>query len=255
MDNLSKVSIIMPAYNAARFISQSIQSVIDQTYKDWELIIIDDCSTDNTLDIINQFLNDCRIKVYKNQSNSGVSYSRNHGIKLAKNELISFLDSDDLWLKDKLAKQISSVSQGYNFVHTSVAYINDKGQKYRGKYIVPKLLNFKKLLLHNSISCSSVLTRREYLQKHEMSNDKIHEDYSVWLRILRDGVTAIGIQEPLIIYRLYKTSKSGNKLKSFKMSFGVHRQIGHNIIQSLFFTTTHLIGSIFKYKKIGKIIP
>jgi teichuronic acid biosynthesis glycosyltransferase TuaG len=244
----------MPAYNASSFISQSIQSVIDQTYKHWELIIIDDCSTDNLLGNIYQFCNDVRIKVYKNKTNSGVSYSRNRGIKLAKNKLVAFLDADDIWLKDKLDKQITFINRGYNFVHTSVLYINDKGENYKGKYIVPKLLDYKKLLLHNSISCSSVLTRKEYLLKHEMSNDKISEDYSVWLRILRDGVVAIGIQEPLIIYRLYKSSKSGNKIKSFKMSFGVYRQIGHNIIVSLFFTTTHLIGSIFKYKKIGRII-
>lgn len=252
MDSLG-ISIIMPAYNASKYIEQSIQSVINQTYTNWELIIIDDCSTDGIDEIVRKYEVDIRIRFLKNQVNQGVSKTRNYGIREAKYDYVAFLDSDDVWLSEKLRLQVKKIEEGYSFIHTSVNYMNDSNIFYPGKYIVPDKLTYKKLLFHNKISCSSVLTKKEYLIKHKMFDDKIHEDYSTWLRILRDGVIAIGINEPLLNYRLYKTSKSGNKTKTFRMSYGVYRQVGFGNVSSLFFTITHIVGSVFKYWRIGRI--
>ena len=124
------VSIIMPSYNTAPYIAKSIQSVIDQTYKDWELIIVDDCSKDNTDEVIKPYLNDARIKYLENDRNSGAAVSRNRALREAKGRWIAFLDSDDLWMPKKLEKQIAFMEKnGYHFSYTNYSEIDMKGDK------------------------------------------------------------------------------------------------------------------------------
>lgn len=246
------VSIIMPAYNCQRYIENAIQSVISQTYNSWELIVIDDGSKDNTVRIIEELSKkDNRIRFYKNEKNLGVSETRNRGIALANGEWIAFLDSDDMWEVSKIEKQIKlSNKVGAEFIFTGSSFINESGIKYKGILRAPEKVNYKKLRTHNIISCSSVLIKKKFFQNIRMEKDDMHEDYAVWLRILRTGVYAYGINEPLLIYRISPNSKSGNKIKTIKMTYKVFRFIGMNPFGAAYFMCRHIIGSIKKYRRI-----
>jgi len=250
--NNDLVSVIMPAYNSEKYIVDAIESVLNQTYPDFELIVIDDGSKDRTFEIITFYSQkDSRVKVLQNDKNSGVSLTRNRGISLAKGEWIAFLDSDDIWAKEKLEKQIKCVhTQNADFVFTGVSYIDETGKPYNGIFEVPSKVSFEELLRQNVITCSSVLVKKIYFENIRMEKDEMHEDYAVWLRILRLGVTAYGINEPLLIYRISKNSKSGKKLKTCKMTYKVFRFIGINPVGSTYFMMQHISRSIVKYKKI-----
>lgn len=246
------VSVIMPAYNAGAYIEDAIKSVITQSYKEWELIVIDDCSRDNTVEIVERYKNeDSRVHLLKNVENSGVSKSRNEGIKFARGEWIAFLDSDDLWGIFKLEKQLHHANKtNSSFIFTGSSYINEKGIPFKGLFEVPEIVDFKKLKKHNVISCSSVLVKKLYLEDIKMENDKMHEDYAVWLRILKTGISAYGLNEPLLIYRLSTSSKSGNKFKTISMTYKVFRFIKMNPFSSMYYTSQHIGNSIKKYTKI-----
>ncbi|GAA0746447.1 glycosyltransferase family 2 protein [Clostridium oceanicum] len=248
----SLISIIMPAYNCEKYIEDAINSVILQTYNSWELIVIDDGSKDNTVNIIKELCNkDYRIRFYKNEKNLGVSETRNKGISLANGQWIAFLDSDDMWEVSKLEKQMIILNKmGAEFVFTGSSFINESGNYYNGIFEVPKKVNYKKLRIHNVISCSSVLLKKRFFKNIKMEKDDMHEDYAVWLRILRTGVEAYGINEPLLIYRISRNSKSGNKIKTIKMTYKVFRFIGINPIGSFYFMLRHVMGSIKKYQRI-----
>ncbi|MBT2686426.1 glycosyltransferase family 2 protein [Bacillus sp. ISL-37] len=248
------ISIIMPAYNCEKFIEEAITSVIEQTYKLWELIVIDDGSRDSTVKIIKKLSNkDLRIQFYKNEDNQGVSATRNRGISLANGDWIAFLDSDDIWEKTKLQKQMEyAKNTEAEFLFTGSSYINENGEFYQGKFEVPEQVSFEKLRLQNVISCSSVLIKRSFFDTIKMERDDMHEDYAVWLRVLQNGIIAYGLNEPLLIYRISRNSKSGNKLKTIKMTYKVFRFISVDPIRSIYYTVSHIIGSIKKYRKIIK---
>ncbi|WP_096203109.1 glycosyltransferase family 2 protein [Bacillus sp. FJAT-45350] len=256
MDKIQKsvlVTVIMPAYNSEKYIEESIESVLLQTYSNIELIVLDDGSTDNTIKIIEKLSSkDQRINLYKNERNLGVSETRNKGISMAKGEWIAFLDSDDIWEKTKLEKQMMyAEASNAEFLYTAVTYINEEGRAYSGQFKVPPKVSYKQLLRQNIITCSSVLLKKDFFKNIKMERDEMHEDYAVWLRILRTGVYAHGINEPLLIYRISKNSKSGNKVKTIKMTYRVFRFIGLNQLKSAYFTLRHVIGAFYKYKKIS----
>lgn len=246
------ISIVMPAYNCEKYIKDAIKSVMNQTYKNWELIVLDDGSKDNTVNIINGLAaQDKRIKFYQNEKNQGVSATRNRGVSLAQGEWIAFLDSDDMWKKEKLTKQMILKNKvNAEFVFTGSSYINEMGSSYKGIFEVPIQVDYKKLRTHNVISCSSVLVKKKFFQNIKMEKDDMHEDYAVWLRILKQGVTAYAVNEPLLIYRISRNSKSGNKFKTIEMTYKVFRFIGINPIGAAYFMTRHVIGSLMKYRKI-----
>ncbi|WP_079514395.1 glycosyltransferase family 2 protein [Rossellomorea marisflavi] len=246
------ISIIMPAYNSEKYILDSINSIIEQTYESWELIIVDDCSKDSTLSIINKYSEKYnQIHVYVNSNNEGVSASRNKGISNANGDWIAFLDSDDLWEKTKLQKQVKyAIDNEQDFIFTGASYINESGHPYDGIFEVPEIITYELLKLQNVISCSSVLIKKEYFNEIKMERDDIHEDYAVWLKILKKGTKAFGINEPLLIYRISSSSKSGNKIKTIKMTYKVFRFIGINPVGSLYYMVRHVLGALKKYKKI-----
>lgn len=252
INNEEFVSIVMPAFNCEKYIAESIKSVLAQTYKNWELIVIDDGSKDNTCEIIKEFAKkDPRIKPITNEKNIGVSATRNRGIDLALGDWIAFLDSDDIWSPTKLEKQIKIANEkSAEFIFTGSSYINDKSEPFRGIFEVPEKVSYKKLRNHNVISCSSVLLKKKYFNNIKMEKDEMHEDYAVWLRILKTGVIAYGVNEPLLIYRIYRNSKSGNKIKTIKMTYRVYRHIGINPVGAGYFMVRHVIASIKKYRRI-----
>ena len=255
-DSDELISIIMPAYNSDKYIAQAIDSVIQQTYQNWELIIIDDCSSDNTSGITEQKIEkDSRIRLIKNEQNLGVSATRNKGVALSRGEWVAFLDSDDLWEKSKLEKQMKLAQAApAEFVFTGSSFIDENGDSYEGILEVPDKVTYSRLKRHNIISCSSVLIKKHFFDKIKMEKDHMHEDYAFWLKVLKTGAIAYGVNEPLLIYRISKTSRSGNKLKTIKKTYQVFRNVGINPVGSVYYMTSHVISSVFKYKRIGRVI-
>lgn len=249
------ISIVMPAYNCEKYVAEAISSVRAQSYTKWELLVIDDGSVDRTRRIIAEYAHDdARITLLCNEENRGVSATRNRGIESAKGEWIAFLDSDDMWDPAKLEKQIRVARRNKaEFIFTGSAYINEAGQPFKGILSVPEQVSYEKLRYHNVISCSSALLKKRFLLETEMDGDDIHEDYAAWLRILRTGVIAYGVNEPLLIYRLYRNSRSGNKIRTFKKTYGVFRLIGIHPLGSAYFTVRHVLGAIKKYWGIYQI--
>ena len=252
------VSIVMPAFNAAAFISESIDSVLRQTYRDWELIIVNDCSSDSTSDIVRGYREqDPRIIILTNDRNQGVSMTRNRGVREAKGDWIAFLDSDDLWTPDKLERQMRLLHNGEengempDLVFTGSAFIDSSGRPASYCLEVPKRISYHELLKQNLISCSSVLVRKELVLKYPMEHDDMHEDYAVWLQILKNGGHAYGINHPLLIYRLSQSSKSGNKKKAAAMTYKVYRFMGLNPVQSFYYFCWYAYRNMKKYYAIA----
>lgn len=252
---MPKVSVVMPAYNASKTIKESILSVLNQTYEDFELIIVNDCSKDETKKIISEFVDkDNRVVCFDNEVNSGASYSRNRAISSAKGEWIAFLDSDDIWKNDKLEKQMKLIEcvPDATIVYTASSFINADGIAY--SYVLPaeKETTYKTLLKKNLISCSSAVVKASIMKSIKMPNDSMHEDYFVWLTILKSHSCAYGINEPLLIYRLSNNSKSSNRIKSAKMIYNTYRAVGYSRFISFCLTLRYSIHSITKRSKIYK---
>lgn len=247
------ISIIMPAYNAEKTIRDSIESILIQSYQNWELIVINDCSEDNTYAVILETAKkDCRIRTLDNPCNSGVSESRNLGIAAAQGVWIAFLDSDDIWKSDKLEKQVSLITEkkDADIVFTGSAFIDGLGKQSAYFLVVPSKISYHGLLKQNLISCSSVLVKKALVVKYPMKHDEMHEDYAVWLQILKNGGHAYGINEPLLLYRLSNDSKSSNKIKAARMTYKVYRHMGLSYFQSLYYFSWYTWRSLRKYYNI-----
>lgn len=248
------ISVIMPAYNAAKTIGRAIESVLEQTYKCLELIIIDDCSTDGSREIIKKYAEqDARIQILYNETNEGVSAVRNRGVNTARCNWIAFLDSDDYWLPTKLEAQMYAVSKNENcaLCFTASAFIDSKGHSSDYVLQVPEQVTYTHLLSQNIISCSSVLARREDLLAHPMvCNAMIHEDYAVWLSLLNEYPYAIGINKPLLVYQVSAESKSGNKLRAAQMQWNTYRYCRVPIQKSMTSFAIYVVRNLKKYYKI-----
>ncbi len=246
------VSIIMAAYNAEKTIATAIKSVLAQNFTDWELLVINDCSKDNTSSVVRDFTEkDDRIQLLENEVNSGVSLSRKRGMEAARGEWIAVLDSDDVWAPDKLEKQIALADgTGAKLVFTGSAFMDDNGDKLDWQLHVPAVLTYRQLLKQNLVSNSSVLVKRELYQKHYAVGDNMHEDFAVWLGITKEGYHAYGIDEPLLIYRLARESKSSNKLKAAEMNWRTYRYIGLNIFCAAYYMCWYVVKSLLKYRHL-----
>lgn len=248
------VTIIMPAYNAEKYMVAAIESVVNQTYQDWELIIIDDCSTDNTLNVADKYAkNDNRIKILKNDRNIGVGATRNRGIKEATSKWIAFLDSDDIWEADKLEKQLLLALEKENasLFYTGSGFIQESGERIDYIMHVPTSINRKRLLKQNLISCSSVLVKKDVMKMNLMpEQSNLHEDYTSWLRILDNEDFAYGIDEPLLIYRIAEGSKSRNKFKAAKMNWNAYRFAGLKPVVAAYYMCWYALKSLKKYSHL-----
>lgn len=214
MENL--VSIIMPSYNTGRFIKESIESVLSQTYSNWELIIVDDCSCDDTDDIVSPYLADSRIIYLKNEKNSGAAVSRNRALTEAKGKWIAFLDSDDLWAPEKLEKQIAFMTEnGYKFTYTDYnIQLNGKWLPY--VYYGPSVVNKRKMKNYCYFSTITVMYDREYVGLIHIKPIRKNNDYAMWLRII-EKTTCYRLPECLSSYIKHDGSiSSGSKLKLIK---------------------------------------
>lgn len=232
---MNKVSVIMPAYNNEGFISQSIKSVIKQSYTNWELIIVDDCSTDNTYAYAKKFSEcDERIFVYQLEANSGSpSAPRNFAMSKSTGDYLAFLDSDDIWLEEKLEVQISyMVSESVDFSYSSFDIVNSEG-RFLSSYI-PGLgsVGYKDLLVDNVIGCSTAVVKKSCVKNKFI--DAGHEDFAFWLSILKDGNKAhLCGHQSLALYRIVNESRSSNKLNAITSLFKLYREIeGFSIMSS-----------------------
>jgi teichuronic acid biosynthesis glycosyltransferase TuaG len=215
------VSIIMPSYNCEQFISETIASVLSQTYKNWELNIVDDRSTDSSIYIINDFIkDDKRIKLILNDKNEGAAVSRNKAIEHANGKYIAFLDSDDLWNADKLQKQISFMSSN-NLACTYSAYekIDEEGNSLNTTIIPPEKLDYLAMLKENQIGCLTAIYDQEILNKHYMPLIRKRQDYGLWLSILK--ITPYAYKAPGVLakYRIRENSVSSSKIGLLKYNF------------------------------------
>lgn len=241
------VSVIMPAYACQDTIGQAIESVLEQDVP-LELIIVNDCSPDQLDTVIAPYLEDERVVYVTNSSNQGVAASRNRGISLARGEYIAFLDSDDWWLPGKLSCQLKRLSEtGTVLCSTGRALRSFEGNDMERYIPVREKITYRNLLTHNSIACSSVVVKKSVIEEFPMEHDECHEDYITWLSILKKYGSASGINEPFLQYRMSKNSKSGNKLKSAKMTFQVYRHMGYGWFQSCLCFCSYAIHGIIKY--------
>lgn len=227
------VSIITPTYNSSNYIGETIESIISQTYSNWELIITDDCSHDDTVDIVNLYAEkDSRIKLLQLTENLGAGIARNTSIKYSKGQYIAFCDSDDLWIKTKLEKQLDFLkTKNIYFTYSSYHIISETGAHIRSK-IVPEKINYTSSLFENHIGCLTVLYDQEKLGKRYMNKIKKRQDYLHWLKILKEIRHTKGIKEPLALYRNHNNSISENKLSLISYNFKVYRLLNFNSLTS-----------------------
>jgi glycosyltransferase involved in cell wall biosynthesis len=244
------VSIITPLYNAEKYISNTIESVINQEYNNWELIIINDCSKDKGPEIIKNYQNqDKRIKIINLEKNSGAAVARNVGIENAKGNFIAFIDSDDIWEKTKLKEQISfMLDNNYNFSYTDYIQIDEKGNELR-IIKTPKILTYKKQLLYNHIGTSTVIYNQKILGKIYMPKLRKRQDYAMWLRILKNHSKGYGLNKILTKYIIRRDSISSNKMNLIKYNWEMYRNSEEfGIIKSSFYLFTDILSKILKIK-------
>jgi len=231
------VSIITPAYNCAKYISATVISVLKQDYNNWELIIIDDFSTDNTKEIIQEFVEkDKRIKYFLLESNYGTATARNKGIEQANGHYIAFLDSDDLWVENKLSNQIKFMeSNTYAFTCTDYEQINEEGQLLNKRIKTKSKTNYNGVLLSCPVGNSTVIYDVSKLGKFKIPNIRKRNDDALWLQILKKEKYIYGLGEVLMYYRVRHNSISSNKFKLIKYHWKLYRDIERlSIIRSIF---------------------
>lgn len=246
------VSIITPTYNSALYVSETLDSIIAQTHTDWELILTDDCSTDETWDIVQGYAErDPRIRIFRLQENSGTAVARNNSIKHANGRYIAFCDSDDLWVAEKLERQIAFM-QEYDLALTYSAYrkIMEDGTA-RGIVYPPKILKYPDLLKSNYIGCLTAIYDVDKLGKVYMPNFRKRQDYGLWLEIFkRIGSTKGMHKDVLALYRVRNESLSGNKLKASYYHFIILREVvGLSSLKAAYYFALYSFHGVLKYLK------
>lgn len=246
------ISIIMAAYNAEKTIEQAINSVLSQTYTNFELLVVNDCSKDRTVELVKDIVaKDSRVRLISNVKNSGVSYTRKHGLEEAKGDWIAILDSDDAWEPEKLEKQIELQRRtNADLLFTGSAFMDSEGHPIDWYLHAPKEVTYRQLLKQNVLSNSSALVRKELYAKHYAIGDGMHEDFAIWLSILKKGTKACGVDEPLLIYRIAKSSKSGNKVKAARMNWNTYRHVGLNLMEAIYYECWYIFNGIRKYRNL-----
>ena len=243
----SLVSIIMPNYNGAKYISEAIESVISQTYLFWELIIIDDCSTDNSINIIEEYVAKHKsIKLIRLLKNSGAAIARNIGIENAVGRYIAFLDCDDIWLPYKLEKQLDFMNNNNLAMTFSSYYVINEIGEIKGVRTIKERITYKDLLKTNWIGNLTGIYDTQKVGKVYMENVK-YEDYTLWLKILKKVEYAFGIDEPLAKYRVLPNSYSSNKFRAMKWTWNIFRRIEKlELLPSVYYLANYIYYGIKK---------
>ncbi len=231
------VSIITPCYNSKAFLDECITSVLNQSYQNWEMLIIDDNSSDNSSILIKSFSKqDDRIKPIFLKNNLGPAMARNHAISKAKGKYIAFLDSDDFWLPDKLNIQINFMKKNnYSFVFSSYSVIPSDMTKQKYLISVPNKISYKDYLKNTIIGCLTVVINKEKFKKIEMPDLRSSHDMALWLDLLKEEEFAFGIQQELAVYREHKSSNTSNKFRAVYDVWNVYRKHERlNVLKSIY---------------------
>ncbi len=269
------ISVVIPSYNSGKYLIKAVDSALIQD-ADKEIIIIDDCSSDESIYYfvknykkdfepeselvrIGEYphtvlywkglIGDTPVTVLKNTVNLGVAKTRNTGVEIATGEYIAFLDSDDWWVEGKLGRQERWMKKtGAVLCNTAREIMDADGTPVGNIIHTPKTITLKHLMKTNYINCSSVMVKREVMLKYPMEHPDAHEDYLTWLRILRDYEKAVGIDEPLLKYRLSKGGRSRNKLRAAKMTYKTYRYAGFGTLKASFMMIAYTYNGLKKYK-------
>ena len=253
------VSIIMPSYNTAKYIAAAIVSVQNQTYTNWELVVVDDYSTDDTDKVVKPLLSDARIRYLKNEKNSGAAVSRNRALRESKGKWIAFLDSDDIWVPEKLEKQIRFMEQnGYAFTYTDyMIQLNGTWLPYI--YTGPSVVNRRKMYDYCYFSTITVMYDREKIGLIQIENLRKNNDYAMWLQVIEKS-DCYRLPECMSYYIKHEGSvSSGKKWKLIKWHYKLfHDGLHKSPLISAFLTVRNVFFGVIKkikYKKKTEVIP
>ena len=247
----SLVSIITPSFNSEKFISETIISVQNQTYTNWEMMIVDDCSSDKTVQIIQSFIDeDPRIHLIQLNKNAGAAKARNFGIEKITGKYMTFLDADDIWFSDFIESSIKTIKQtGINFVFSSYKRSNENLEFVYSDFIVPKKVTYTDILKTNSISCLTAFINVETLGIKKMPDILKRQDMGLWLKYLKEIPFSYGIQEPKAIYRIRQNSLSRNKRNLLKYQWQFYYKVEKlGLFPSIYYMLHWMIRGFLKYR-------
>lgn len=245
------ISIITPMYNSEMFIIQTIESVLSQTYTEWEMIIVDDASSDNSVNVVREYMkHNSRIKLIALEQNAGPAVARNKAIFEAKGKYIAFLDSDDYWDAQKLEKQIAFMQRNQiAFSFTNYFSVEEQTQKILQTIVAPKKIDYKTLLKKNTIGCLTVIYDTDVLGKIFMPLILKRQDYALWLKILKQIPYGYGMNEPLAYYNVRNISISSNKLTTSLYNWKLYREIEKlPLHKAIYYFGWYIYKSFLKYK-------
>jgi teichuronic acid biosynthesis glycosyltransferase TuaG len=241
------VSVVIPIYNCSEFIEQAIESVINQGIN-FEIIAVEDPSNNSSKDIIHHYMKSYNITYVENSKRMGPAKNRNIAISKATGDYIAFLDADDWWRDEKISKQLSLIQEkGVQLVYTGRELVHHNGTSTGRVMQAPTVVTFKQLLKGNVISCSSVLMQTKVAREFPQHSDEYHEDYIMWLEILRKYGEAYGINEPLLMSRLSIGGKSRSKRKSAMMTLGSYKVMGIGFLKRYYYFICYALNGVKKY--------
>lgn len=243
-----KVSIIVPMYNAEKFIGKTIESVLAQTYQNWEMLIMNDVSTDNSLAIVSLYAKkDERIKIVNTEKNVGVVKGRNFLIDLASGKYIAFLDADDYWHNEKLEKQIKFMKEKNASIScTEYTRVKENEEKIND-VIIKEEISYNDMLKNNYLGCLTVIYDANKIGKRYFKELEKNEDYVLWLEIVKDVNTIYGLKENLAYYRVLDNSRSSNKVKTAKVRWEIYRKIEKlSLLKSIYYFLHYAIRAVLK---------
>lgn len=252
------VTVVTPSYNSSKFIEKTIQSILNQTYKNWELLIVDDCSTDDSYAVVKNYADkDKRIHLIKLEQNSGAAVARNTGIKAANGRFIAFLDSDDTWLPEKLSEQVSfMLKNDYILTYTQYHQVDENGNLLKHLNF-PLKVSYHELLKTCVIGCLTVMYDTDKIGKIYFPLIRKRQDFALWLKILKIVPYAYCLPLDLASYTVRKDSISSNKLKAAQYNWYLYRNIeGLNFFKSLYYFSHYAIRGIIrsKFKMLSKFL-
>lgn len=246
------VSVVMPAYNTEKYIREAVSSIENQTLRDWELLVVDDCSTDHTYEILQKLAQeDARIKIIRNQTNCGAAMSRNIAFSQCSGKYVALLDSDDLWEPEKLEKQVICAEKtGADIIYCSYSIIDECGRKKSPDFIVPEHTDFNSMLKKSTISCSTALLKSKLVAQFQFPTHMYHEDLAYWLELLKNGANAAGVIEVLASYRITPGSRAFNKVQSAVNRWKIYTEyLGLPAVRSTYLLAQYIFLGLIKYRK------
>lgn len=243
------VSVVMPAYCCAATIAKAIDSALAQEVP-LEILVLNDQSPDDLDQVMERYAREPAVHYIKNEKNLGAAATRNRGVQMARGKYTAFLDSDDWWEKGKLKKQLALMEREQVVLCSTGRELVSPDGKLTGRIIgVRTQITYRSLLLHNCINCSSVVLKTEVAREFPMEHEDSHEDYIMWLRILKKYKKAAAVNEPLLKYRLTTRGKSGNKLHSARMTYRAYRYTGFGRGAAAFWFCAYAVNGVLKYAK------